>query len=265
MSEFGKGKSMLVQRLLATALFVSFCIVKPVFAEPIYHEKHYPKGDGPFPAVIALHTSGGFKTVKHLIQRYVDDGFAVYAPDFFIRHDLGPKNRMETFSTYREAIEGELDEIVEMVKNDPKVQKQNVFAVGFSNGGFWATYLAGKNRVRAAASHYGVWKANFGKLDWEKQPYPKDYVTKLSNPILALHGADDKTQKLKFAEDAWRKIKRVNSSFETHVYAGADHAWDRQGHKKYVYNAEVDQDSHKRTVAFFRKFMNKKPSSGNWN
>ena len=254
---------MLSIRLLFTATFLSLCLAKGLVAEPIFHEKHYPKGDGPFPAVIALHTSGGFKTVKHLIQRYVDDGFVVYAPDFFTRHDLGPENRMETFSTYRKVIEGELDDIVELAKNDPKVQKQNVFAVGFSNGGFWATYLAGKKRVRAAASHYGVWKAKKGKLDWEKQPYPKDYVTKSSNPILALHGADDKTQKLKWAEEAWRKIKRVNSSFETHVYAGADHAWDRQGHKKYAYNAEVDRDSHKRTVAFFRKFMNKTASFGN--
>ena len=74
---------MLSIRLLFTATFLSFCVVKGLVAEPIFHEKHYPKGDGPFPAVIALHTSGGFKTVKHLIQRYVDNGFVVYAPDFF--------------------------------------------------------------------------------------------------------------------------------------------------------------------------------------
>ena len=81
-------------------------------AEPIYHEKYYPDGSGPFPAVIALHTSGGFKTVKHLIKRYVDDGFSVYAPDFFKRHGLTPKTRMETFSTYREIIEKELAEVM---------------------------------------------------------------------------------------------------------------------------------------------------------
>ena len=66
------------------AFFVSWVVpVWSCLAQPIYHETHYPDVDGPFPAVIALHTSGGFKTVKHLIQRYVDDGFVVYAPDFF--------------------------------------------------------------------------------------------------------------------------------------------------------------------------------------
>ena len=105
-----------------------------ISSSPIYHEKYYPDGSGPFPAVIALHTSGGVKTVKHLIQRYVDDGFAVYAPDFFKRHGLTPKARMETFSTYRENIEEELTEIVDLVKNDPKINKKNVFAGGYSNG-----------------------------------------------------------------------------------------------------------------------------------
>ena len=252
--------------LVLGAFFVSWVVpVWSCLAQPIYHETHYPDGYGPFPAVIALHTSGGFKTVKHLIQRYVDDGFVVYAPDFFTRHGLGPNNRMETFSTYRQAIETELDEIVERVKADPKVQKQNVFAVGFSNGGFWATYLAGRKRVRAAASHYGVWKAKKGKLDWDKQPYPKAYISGSSHPILALHGRDDDTQKLKFAEDSWRKIKRVNKRFETHIYDGAGHAWDRQGHRKYVYNAVVDKDSHKRTIEFFRRFIDKPAPTGNWN
>ena len=63
-------------------------------AEPIYHEKYYPDGSGPFPAVIALHTSGGFKTVKHLLQRYIDDCFVVYAPDFFSRHAEWPESCM---------------------------------------------------------------------------------------------------------------------------------------------------------------------------
>ena len=101
-------------------------------AEPIYHEKYYPDGSGPFPVVIALHTSGGFKSVKHLIQRYVDDGFAVYAPDFFKRYGLTPRTRMETFDRFREDIEKDLSEIVDLMKNDPKVQKKNIFATGFS-------------------------------------------------------------------------------------------------------------------------------------
>ena len=101
---------------------------------------------GPFPAVLALHTSGGFRSINHLFQRYVNDGFAVYVPDFFTSHGITTRKRMETFSTYREDIE-----------------KKNVFAVGFSNGGFWVCYLTGNSEVNAGVSHYGVWKANRGR------------------------------------------------------------------------------------------------------
>ena len=222
-------------------------------AEPIYHEKYYRDGSCPFHSVIALHTSGGFKSVKHLIQRYVDDGFAVYAPDFFKRHGLTPRTRMETFSTYRENIEEELTEIVDIMKNDPKINKKNVFAVGFSNGGFWVGYLTGSSKVNAGVSHYGVWKANMGREI--TNPYPMKYFSKSSTPILALHGEDDGTQRMKFVEQAWDEVKDRGGRLETHVYSGADHAWDRTDSKKWDYNEDVDKDSHKRTIEFFKKHM----------
>ena len=222
-------------------------------AEPIYHEKFYPKGTGPFPAVIALHTSGGFRTVKHLIKRYVDDGFVVYAPDFFKRHGITPRTRMETFNEHRQAIERELSEIIKLMKNDPKVKSENVFATGFSNGGFWVCYLTGTSQVSAGVSHYGVWKANFGREI--TNPYPMKYFSESSAPTLALHGEDDDTQKMKFVEEAWDEIEVLGGEITTHVYPGADHAWDRKNSSRYVYNEEVDKDSHKRTIDFFKKFM----------
>ena len=54
-----------------------------VSAEPIYNKKYYPDGFGLFPAVITLLTSAGFKTEKHLIKRYVDDGLAFMSQIFF--------------------------------------------------------------------------------------------------------------------------------------------------------------------------------------
>ena len=222
-------------------------------AEPIYHEKYYPDGSGPFPAVIALHTSGGFKTVKHLLQRYIDDGFAVYAPDFFKKHGLTPTTRMETFSTYRECIEKELSEVVDLMKYDPKINKNNIFAVGFSNGGFWVAYLTGSSQVNAGVSHYGVWKANMGREI--TNPYPMKYFSKSSSPILALHGEHDWTQRFKFVAEAWDEVKDRGGNLETHVYPDADHAWDKKNSTRWKYNEEVDKDSHKRTIEFFRKHM----------
>lgn len=232
------------------------CLSLPItsaHSEPIYHEVHYPAGAGPFPAVIALHTSGGFKTVQHLIKRYVDDGFVVFAPDFFSRYKITPKTRMETFGTFREPIERDLTEIVGLAKSNPKVDTNNLFAVGFSNGGFWVCFLTGKSLVNAGVSHYGVWKANFGSSI--SNPYPMEYFSKSSAPILALHGDSDKTQRMKFVSQAWDRARSNGANLTTHIYAGADHAWDRQGSKKYSYNKEVDKDAHSRTIEFFKKNM----------
>lgn len=239
------------------SVFIFLCSLTLVASlarsEPIFHEKHYPSGTGPFPVVIALHTSGGFRTINHLIQRYVDDGMAVYAPDFFKRHGLTPKTRMKTFSTYRESIEKELSEIVKLAKNDPKIDPKNTFAVGFSNGGFWVCYLTGTSQVNAGVSHYGVWKANFGRSF--TNPYPMDYFSKSSSPILALHGDADGTQKMVFVSEAWDSAKGNGAKLETHIYPGADHAWDRKNSTRWPYNEEVDKDSHKRTIEFFKKHM----------
>jgi carboxymethylenebutenolidase len=222
-------------------------------AESIYHEKYYPDGSGPFPTVIALHTSGGFKTVKHLIRRYVDDGFAVYAPDFFRKHGITLRSRMDTFDRYRKDIENELSGIVDIMKKDTKVDQKNVFAVGFSNGGFWSSYLAGAAKVNAGVSHYGVWRANMGREWWNR--YPMAYFSKSSAPMLALHGGDDRVQQLRRAEEAWEELRSRGAKLETHIYPNARHAWDKRKSKKYPYNAKVDKDSHKRTIDFFRKNM----------
>ena len=237
-------------------LVVCLIFAGSVRAEAIYHEKFYPDGSGPFPAVIALHTSGGFKTVKHLIQRYVDDGFAVYAPNFFVKYGITPRSRMETFDRYREDIEKDLSEVVGLMSNDPKVQKENIFATGFSNGGFWVGYLTGSSKVSAGVAHYGVWKANMGRE--MTNPYPMKYFSKSSTPILALHGGGDGVQRLEFAEEAWNELRSRGARLETHVYPDADHAWDRKNYKKHPYDEvaqNADKASHKRTIEFFKKYM----------
>ena len=64
-----------------------------------------------------------------------------------------------------------------------------------------------------------------------------------------MHGDDNGTQRTKFVEKAWDEVRNL----ETHVYPGADHALDRKYSPRWEYNEEVDKDSHKRTIEFFKK------------
>ena len=82
-----------------------------------------------------------------------------------------------------------------------------------------------------------------------------DYFSSSSSPILALHGADDGTQRMKFVTESWDRARNNGAKLENHVYSGADHAWDRKGSSRWPYNEQVDKDSHVRTIAFFKNNM----------
>jgi dienelactone hydrolase len=101
--------------MILLASFLMLGAFSTLKAEPIFHEKYYPSGNGPFPVVIALHTSGGYKTVRKSVNGFLAAGYAVYTPDFFHRHGISSKNRFETWTKYREKIEKELIEIVRLV------------------------------------------------------------------------------------------------------------------------------------------------------
>jgi len=136
-----------------------------VLAEPIFHEKKYPEGKRPFAAVVQFHTSGEFSSKSYISDRgefFLKEGFAIYVPDFFKRHGITSKTRKKTWMAFRKPIEKELSEIIEFIKKDPKIDPNNVFAVAYSNGGYWATYMAATKQVNAASSHYGVWQ--WGKI-----------------------------------------------------------------------------------------------------
>jgi dienelactone hydrolase len=232
-------------------IVIYFLISSAVFSEPIYHEKKYPSGNGPFPVVILLHSSGGFKSdyiMNYIGGDYLKNGFAIYAPDFFKRHGITSQTRKKTWTTFREPIEKELSEIVEVAKQDKKIDSKNIFAVGFSNGGYWATYLAGTKQVNAASSHYGVWTFKGGL-----NGYPTKYINKNCNPLLVLHPKKDKVQQLKYVKSHISKAEKSCSAVKVHYYDKGGHAWESQKYQGGVgYNKEVWKDAVSRTVEFFK-------------
>ena len=95
-----------------------------VTAEVIYHEKWYPKGDGPFPVVIVLHTAGGFKRIGHLPRRYTDAGFTVYVPDYYGKYGIKVRTRITGFKEHREEIQKDLEGLISQIKKTPKYKNR---------------------------------------------------------------------------------------------------------------------------------------------
>lgn len=239
--------------LLVGTILISGCVTRDnsvTYDEPIYHEVSYPEGEGPFPVVVALHTSGGFKTVKRQIPKYTNAGYAVYAPDFFVRHGITYKTRVQTWTTYRTAIEADLIDLIEVVKKDPKADPKNIFAVGFSNGGYWASFLAARKYVNAGASHYGVWHWSPSN-GWNG--YPADYFDHDSNPVLGIHGDNDMVQQLLFVNKQLNIAGRKSPKFRKYIFKKVGHSWDCQGCRKYVHDEEATKKSLQITLDFFQE------------
>jgi len=228
--------------LFRTSLLVAFsCAVMSVqaanFNQPkaadsklMDHALKFPDGDGSFPTVILLHTAGGFKDVTDNIQRYLNMGYAVAAPDYFEPFGLDNSNRFDAFTKRRTDIETTIREFVGYVAKQPKVDPSKLFAVGFSAGGFFAAYLACEQLVKAGVAHYGVWNfpgqrnktfSNFGP-----KKYPAQYFDKKCAPFYAFHGDRDITQRPKAVTKAFDYIKKTKNDFRVHWYEGAGHKYD---------------------------------------
>jgi dienelactone hydrolase len=217
-------------------------------AEPIFYEARYPATTATsVPAVVALHSSGGYASVTGKVGAFVDAGYAVFTPDFFKKHGITTATRFDTWGIYRTDIEQELSELVQLMKKDPKVDPKNIFAVGYSNGGYWAAFLAAKGFVNAGVAHYGVWS-----FPNNVNGYPASYFSLTSHPMLALVGLNDQTQKSRFVLPQVERAQKLSPAVQLHTYE-ATHGWDcKVCNAEYVRNEEVTADALNRTLEFFK-------------
>ena len=115
-----------------------------------YLEK--PDGDGPFPAVVLLHTCGGANDgFKEFWPAYLNKiGYVTFAVDSFGPRDfercnrrlfgIKGKNRADRDRYFARDAYGALD----FLAKQPYVNKNRVAVMGFSFGAFTTNYLAGR-------------------------------------------------------------------------------------------------------------------------
>lgn len=235
-----------MKKFLILSIYIFLNAFGSVKAEPIFHEKYFPSGDGPFPTIVLLHTSGGYKTVKKNVDDYLARGYAIYTPDYYKKHGITKRTRQNGFYEDRESIDKDLVELIAAIKKDPKVDPNNLFAIGYSAGSFPAAFLASSNLVSAASAHYGVWGADFGKRSDEPNFYPETYFGKTASPFLAIHAKDDGTQRFDIAESKWAIIRKNGFSIHTVVFEIGGHPFK----DRVIIDRSVDI-----TDKFFREHM----------
>lgn len=206
----------------------------------------HPEGKGPWPGVIMIHEWWGLnQNIRVMAESLASDGFAVLAVDLYSGAVADTPGRAR--------------ELMSMVMKEPAPAEENlrqaydflashehapkVGVVGWCFGGGWSlrTALMMPQKIDATVIYYGqlVTEANGLKT--------------LDMPILGFFGAEDQGIPVSEVKRFEGALKELHKNAQIIVYPDAGHAFANPSGTHYVESAA--QDSWRRTVAFFRKYL----------
>lgn len=233
------------------------------------------KTKGKIPAVILMHTCGGLHSsgaksnMREWAKKFLAANYAVLVVDHLKPRGVGSncpgKNAAMPIRIGSTIAAGDAYDAATHLAKYPQIDASRIFTLGWSMGAMASAQVAsasskyfmqpGSIRPRAAAGMYGVCGVGYAK-------YLKEDI---DLPILWLMGEDDLEAPVK---ECLPTIKALEEKgiITHHTYPEATHSWDMShmdgksqvvgnGRKvTYRYNANVTEDSFKRTLAFFESF-----------
>lgn len=225
-----------VLALLDSALPVQAASTQPVDIPtgslPLHAQLFKPDGDGPFPAVIALHSCGGLAGHSEpVLQRYRDwaeqfvkDGKAVLLPDSYGSRGLGPQCRVKErhLNARRERV-ADIGAARQWLMQQSWVAHDRVSLIGWGNGAsalLWAVrpqYFSRSTEpdFRSAIAFYPDCRISAG-LGWSARV-----------PTLVLIGAKDDVSSPPACRQMVDGARGRSALTRMVVYPGAYHDFDR--------------------------------------
>jgi carboxymethylenebutenolidase len=209
-----------------------------------------PRGQGPFPMVLQLHTSSGWQeTDRGYCANLAREGYICISPAFLKAHGItNSELRRKSFTTDARAIYDDFVEIIGELNALPQARRGAVGAVGFSNGGFFAAMLAATGQVRAGVAYYGAFNGAGTHPDLDVF---RSRWNPRSSPMLILAGDGDTTIGKEPPRKLEQIIKDAGARGELKTYPGAGHDFERSGSTG-PGNAAAAADAWQRTLAFLR-------------
>lgn len=223
--------------IIATGLAMICLFAVPSHAADSYETRHYgvgnkvetfvfqPQGPRNGKAILVLHTSSGLREGDlRYAEQLVAAGFVAIVPAFMKRYGITEGTRRATWQTYPRNIYADFLAMIEQCSADLGVPKDHFYAVGFSNGGYWAALLAARGDVRAGVAHYGAFTE--AGTDTSLSSFRSAFNAK-SSPVLILHGNNDQTVAVRYAEDLRSLIQHSGSKVEAHFFRDVGHSYER--------------------------------------
>lgn len=228
-----------------------------------------PDGNGPFPAIVLVHSCGGISPpqLRERAKELLDAGYVVLMLDSF-----GPRNQtncrngvIKSPLVWRDTLDA-----LAHLHTLPVVDKQNIFQVGYSLGSISAAALSSPSMVEHFGGQYRF-KASvgwYGSCGYQAQASaPNHYFvrTDTDRPLLLLMAeADRETPIDRFCFPLLENMKAAGKPVDWHVYGnGVTHAWDvRSGYSLTTswgeqvvnrFDAQATADATQRTLAFLKQ------------
>lgn len=244
-------------RLPITALFLTLLMsaahaapaprqVEIPLSSGILHAQLYkPEGEGPFPAVIALHGCGGLggrsdsvlPRYRDWAERLLKAGNAVLLPDSYGSRELGPQCRVKEMH-----VKARRERVADVAASRAWLMKQSwvaqgrVSLIGWANGAstlLWAVRPQSTARdagpdFRAAIAFYPDCRISAG-LGWSTRV-----------PTLVLIGANDDVSSPPACRQMVDGARGRSALTRIVVYPGAYHDFDRANTPLHAAGASVD-------------------------
>jgi dienelactone hydrolase len=215
-----------------------------------------PKGDGPFPAVVIVHTCGGVKDahVADHVREFLARNYVVLVQDSFGprgKRDCGINNSQAPISLVGV---GDAYAALAHLRNYPFVDKERIFLTGYSWGGMTAQIVPSPGVAQAMKSPYRFKAsvANYiGCFNGQGRPFM--VAGRIDRPVLMLLAGKDSETPSGPCIPLLQSLAAAGSPVSFHVYDEATHGWDKAGQVRdgYYYDEKIAKDATERAIQFF--------------
>lgn len=232
----------------------------------VFVPKGQGAGQGPFPAVVLVHTIGGIAQ-PHMRERaaeLLEAGFAVLAIDSYGPRSLKPSaHALLPAQAAKDAYDA-LAHLRKLSFIDP----ERIYQAGYSWGGYAAALLASPQgaaafksagRFRATVGHYGSCAHQDSPAAARLELLSADS----DRPVLMLMAEKDIETPPAHCFPLLEQMKAAGKPVEWHVYLGATHGWDQRGGHvyrspsgetmAYRHDPEITRDATRRMIEFFHR------------
>lgn len=223
-----------------------------------------PEGEGPFPAVVLMHTNGGIGNphMRRHARSLLERGYVVLLTDSFEARGARPG------SVFPSQIAKDAYDALAHLHTLAFVDKSRIYQAGYSLGAYASALLASPqsaaafkspHRFRATVGHYG----SCLHQDRPESPALELLSEDSDRPVLMLMGERDIEAPPKYCFPRLEKMKAAGRPVSWHVYPGVTHAWDKSeqsGYEyrsatgetmRYTYDEAASVDSLRRMLEFF--------------